>query len=136
MNQVAEARDNATIELVEIDTVENACEHELRSYLAAPPLKIRAENTSGMYNDPLQWWKQNEHLFPNLAQLAKVYLSVQATSAPSERVFSAASRIINAKRVNRNAETAGKLLYVSRNWEWYFISDMSLQEAADDVNPY
>ena len=70
-----------------------------------------------MYNDPLKWWKQNQGHFPILARLARVYLAVQATSAPSERVFSVASRLIAARRTRLDPNIAGKALYVSENWD-------------------
>jgi hypothetical protein len=38
--------------------------------------------------DPLKWWDVNKGKFPILAQLACKYLSIQATSGASERVFS------------------------------------------------
>jgi hypothetical protein len=47
-----------------------------------------------IFADPLAWWKGNERKFPILAKLARMYLAIQATSAPSERIFSVASRII------------------------------------------
>lgn len=37
--------------------------------------------------DPLVWWRENKHLYPNLARTARKWLCVCATSTPSERVF-------------------------------------------------
>ena len=65
-------------------------------------------------------------------KLAKQYLSVQATSAPSERVFSAAERVIGTRRGRLSPEMAGRLLFVSRNWDNY-LGQMSLQEALDQI---
>ena len=47
----------------------------------------------------LQWWKENEHLFPNLAAVAKGVLSVPASSVPAERVFSLAGTIVSKKGI-------------------------------------
>ena len=52
---------------------------ELTTYLLTPEVDPD--------NDPLDWWKRHQPNFPRLSTLAK-YLSVPATSAPSERVFS------------------------------------------------
>ena len=67
----------------------------------------------------LSWWKEHKREFPNLAKLAKKYLSIQATSAPLERIFSKAGNIISEKRTRLGADIAGKLLYVSQNYEWF-----------------
>jgi len=40
--------------------------------------------------DPLMYWKKKSEEFPTLPSLAKDYLGLTATSAPSERVFSIA----------------------------------------------
>jgi hAT family C-terminal dimerisation region len=48
-----------------------------------------------------------------------VYLAVQATSAPSEQVFSMASRIITNRRNWLDPTMAGKMLFVSENWKWW-----------------
>lgn len=57
---------------------------EVRSYLQDKPLD-REES-------PLQWWKNNQHRFPLIAQVAKKYLTVPATSTPAEHVFSTAGQ--------------------------------------------
>lgn len=38
--------------------------------------------------DPLGWWSQNERMYPHIAELARKYLEVQASSALSEPLFS------------------------------------------------
>ena len=50
--------------------------------------------TNGDYPDALAWWKKSAVINSCLALLAKQYLSRQAAAAPSERIFSKASRII------------------------------------------
>ncbi|XP_061592770.1 zinc finger BED domain-containing protein 4-like [Cololabis saira] len=55
-------------------------ETELTTYLLTPEVDPETE--------PLDWWKRHQPNFPRLSHLAKKYLSVPATSAPSERVFS------------------------------------------------
>ena len=67
----------------------------------------------------LLWWKRNESEFPHLAQIAKKYLSIQATSAPFERIFGKADQIIVAQRTSFNSDISGRLFYVSINYNWY-----------------
>ena len=38
--------------------------------------------------DPLMWWKQHQEEFPRLARMARQYLTVPASSASPERLFS------------------------------------------------
>jgi hypothetical protein len=51
--------------------------------------------------------------------LARMYLCIPATSAPSERIFSMASRLINKQRARLTPENAGQILFVNRNMGWY-----------------
>ncbi|XP_042359805.1 E3 SUMO-protein ligase ZBED1-like [Plectropomus leopardus] len=59
-------------------------ETELTTYLLTPEVDPDT--------DPLDWWKRHQPNFPRLSNLTKKYLSVPATSAPSERVFSVGGR--------------------------------------------
>lgn len=116
----ADDDDDDEEEEVQIGSLKDECEREMKAYLKADKLPIEAPAESKeKYNNPLEWWKKYQSVFPKLARLAKVYLSIQATSAPTERVFSCASRVIGEKKVRMKPENAGKLLYVSRNWQWY-----------------
>ena len=45
------------------------------------------------YTDPLVFWKKYEFILPELAKLAKKYLSIQASSAAVERMFSISGHI-------------------------------------------
>ena len=37
--------------------------------------------------DPLEWWRENKHIYSNVAKCARMWLSAPATSTPSEHVF-------------------------------------------------
>jgi hypothetical protein len=66
-----------------------------------------------------RWWKFHQKVYPMLAKLAKIYLSAQATSVPSERIFSAAKKFLSKER-NRLNPTGRQLYLVSRKLDWYF----------------
>ncbi|XP_053200377.1 E3 SUMO-protein ligase ZBED1-like [Panonychus citri] len=48
--------------------------------------------------DPLEYWKNNKSIYPQLHNLAMQYLCIQATSVPCERLFSKTGSIITDKR--------------------------------------
>ena len=64
---------------------------------------------------PLGYWKTNEHKFPKLAKLAKVYLAIPASSAESERVFSIAGKIFTPTRCLLKPDTFEKLMNIKCN---------------------
>ncbi len=80
---------------------------ELNQYCldTCPPIHI----------DPMDWWKTNHYKYPRLAKLAKAYLSVPATSVPSERVFSAAGLIVNRLRSRLLPEHVNMLIFLNKN---------------------
>ncbi len=51
--------------------------------------------------------------YPNVWQLAQRILAIPATSAPSERVFSAAAHVVNKKRVRLDLENVNLLTFLS-----------------------
>ena len=61
-----------------------------------------------------------------MAVLARKYLAVQATSAPSERIFSRAQRIISDLRTKLDPDIAERtpLYYVVEILDWYEKQEM------------
>ena len=80
---------------------------EVTNYLSLP-LALETE-------DPLNWWKIRSQNFPKLAKLARKYLAIPATSVSSERLFSDAGNLINAKRTNLDTKLVGQMLFLKRN---------------------
>ena len=66
-------------------------------------------------DDPLQWWKFHESDFPLLAQYARRYLAIPASSAPTERHFSKVGQIVTAKRVQLKPNKANMLVFLAEN---------------------
>ena len=88
-----------------------ACLGELKRYKRMRVIHPKA--------DPLEWWRKKKEAFPNVAAQARKFLAVQATSAPTERIFSRAQRIISQLRCSLDPAMASKLLYAGENLEWY-----------------
>ncbi len=63
---------------------------------AGPYLKMPTLPKARM--DVLAWWKVQEPVFPLLAEIARKYLCVPPSSAPSERLFSASGNICTRLR--------------------------------------
>ena len=82
-----------------------SCEQELLLYLQ--------DNLP--CNDPLSYWKLKENEYPILAQLARKFYSVPATSAPIERVFSHAGRILTPLRSRLLPEHFETLIFLKVN---------------------
>ena len=53
--------------------------------------------------------------FPAVWAVAERYLAIPATSAPSERAFSAAGNIISMKRCRLNADLVAEMLFLREN---------------------
>lgn len=85
--------------------------HELRQYFDEDPIN--------RHSDPLAWWSKREILYPRLSLIAKKYLSMCATSVPSERVFSTAGELVSKKRNRLSSENIEKILFLNGNMELF-----------------
>ena len=67
-------------------------------------------------DDPLSWCSQTE-TYKRLASVARCILAVPlpATSAPSERIFSLAGALVNARRSSLSPRVVDKTIFVHEN---------------------
>lgn len=90
-----------------VSSKQKAVEKELEQYLGEPK---EADDADVHY-----YWSTKEKVFPNLFQLAKQYLTILASSAPVERLFSQAGRIITPERGKLSDENFLKLMNIRSN---------------------
>lgn len=63
--------------------------------------------------DVIMWWKNNGAKYPRLSKIAINLLSIPASSAASERVFSLAGNIITEKRNRLEPKTVASILFLN-----------------------
>jgi len=100
---------------------------ELDKYLALPRLDTHKI-------DVLAWWKTQQHSFPLLAQCARKYLCIPASSAPSERLFSTSGSLVTAKRNCLSPKNVEMMVYLMENLEKVKIAsfDYTLLKEGED----
>jgi hypothetical protein len=59
---------------------------------------------------PLEWWKFNAKDYPTLSKMARDYFSVQASSVPSEELFSSGVDLVTADRASITAENISSVM--------------------------
>lgn len=98
-----------------VGNLRQRCEVQLILYLS--PEGINLLDGDGQYNNPLGWWKENTGRFDLVAAVAHAFLSMPATSAPSERAWSRSANvlILTAKRNRLNSELASGIVFVREN---------------------
>jgi hypothetical protein len=84
---------------------------EIVKYKLASCIKIR-NTATGKFNCPLDWWRAHHSEYFYLSKLALKYLAIPATSAPSERVFSAAGLTIAKDRARLDPDRANELVFL------------------------
>lgn len=78
---------------------------DLKHYLSQPTINLG--------EDILKYWDQNGSMYPHLKKIVHPYLSVVATSVPSERLFSKAGNIMTEKRNRLKGEKLQQLLFLN-----------------------
>ncbi|CAC5419952.1 unnamed protein product [Mytilus coruscus] len=64
----------------------------------------------------LEWWEENSCKFPRLSVLARQYLSIPATSVPSERIFSCAGLIVTKLRNRLSSSVIHQIIFLNKNY--------------------
>ena len=65
--------------------------------------------------DLLKWWCENKSKYPLLSKVAQFILAIPASSAESERVFSASSNTVTVKRTQLLPSNLNGLLVIKSN---------------------
>lgn len=98
--------DDATLNENTVSTMD-PLEDELARYRCEPRLAY-ASNV-------LQWWKKRQGVYPVLAQVARKYLCMSATSVATERVFSTSGRVLTKYRLCLSGEHSEQLVFLAKN---------------------
>uniref|UniRef100_A0A671RC50 BED-type domain-containing protein n=1 Tax=Sinocyclocheilus anshuiensis TaxID=1608454 RepID=A0A671RC50_9TELE len=80
-----------------------------------PAKKTKSDLKRLAEEDPLTWWRTHETTLPHLAQFAKKYLCISASSSASERVFSTSGLICSARRARLTEEHIDMLVFLAQN---------------------
>ena len=72
---------------------------------------------------PLRWWANNGTTFSSLCHFVKKYMSIPATSVPSERIFSKAGEIILLKRNRLKSKNVDMIMFLN---VYYFVNNLLL----------
>ena len=72
------------------------------------------ETNLARMEDPLRWWQVKEQNLSHLSKLAKKYLSIPATSVPSERLFSKAGELTSMKRNRIKSRNVDMILFLNK----------------------
>ncbi len=93
-------------------SIKKRVERELQIYQEIPP--------AIMSEDPAAWWWNQRKTYHLLSDLAFSYLCLQASSTPSERVFSTAGDTICPKRSRILPEKADMIIFLNKNCFWFY----------------
>jgi hypothetical protein len=83
--------------------------NEVQHYLNLPELPALEEH------DSFAWWATNKVQYPVLHKMAMKYLSIPATSVPSERLFSDANNLVTPQRTRLDSGIINKIMFLKRN---------------------
>ena len=79
--------------------------------------------TLGGQIKPLEWWRMNEIQYPRMAQMARDYLTIAATSVPSEQCFSISKNLITSNRNQLLGKTVRACMCLKSWWTSSIINE-------------
>jgi len=108
-----------------------------RSAPAVPETETELERYLGQERLPrdidiYQYWKAKQFDYPIIARIARDYLAIPATSAPSECVFSQGSDVVTKKR-NRLTGDSIRMIMCLKAWGIFTDEDSDDDTNDDDV---
>lgn len=80
---------------------------EIQRYVQLPQL--------AMHENPLVWWLNHKDDYPRLSKVAQAYLAIPASSVSSERLFSAAGRVVTKNRSRLTSRNVNAILFLNKN---------------------
>lgn len=89
------------------EALPSAVQQEINKYLS--------EDCVSDSTNVLEFWKAHKDIFPLLSMLAKKYFCVQASSAPCERRFNIAGKILRAERCSMSHRVFEQLMFIKCN---------------------
>lgn len=72
--------------------------------------------SSDITTDLREFWMTQKYTIPQMFQLARIILSVPATSASAERIFSIVGILLSARRSNLHPLRVEKAMFVRENY--------------------
>ena len=91
--------------------------NEIQHYLNLPELPALEEY------DSFAWWAANKAQYPILHKIALKYLSIPASSVPSERLFSDANNLITPQTTRLESIIINKLIFLKINRKYINVFD-------------
>lgn len=67
-------------------------------------------------DDVMEFWRTREHIFPNLASVARILMALPMTTAKSEGSFSISGCLLRDKRATITPCRAEKILFIHDNF--------------------
>ncbi|XP_078574851.1 E3 SUMO-protein ligase ZBED1-like [Branchiostoma floridae x Branchiostoma japonicum] len=107
-----------------LDEIFHGDEVEITSVTPPVPLRVRVQNEIGRYRamnklmpsqDTVLFWKENSTGLPLLSVIARQYLTAQASSVASERIFSTAGDVVKAERACLEPGNVNMLIFLKKN---------------------
>ena len=90
------------------DDLGNTVELEIANYL-------NSTAHISHHQDPLLWWRENKHIYPNIARTARKWLCIPVSSTPSEHVFSNCGVALTAKRSKMKGSCLQNQILIKNN---------------------
>lgn len=96
--------------------------------------------SEGPIRDGLAWWRKRQSEFPLVAFVPRSILSAQASSAETERLFSAGGRIVSRFRTRLTGSRTEKLVVLSKDLREFLPTPIddngySSDDEADSAEP-